>query len=375
MNRSKILIVEDEAVTAMDLEKRLTHLDYEVVGVANNGEDAVQLAKEKKPDLILMDIFLGSKMDGIDAAKIIGDSHHIPIVFLTAYNDDTSFSRAKNCNPFAYIAKPFETRDLYHAIELSLLKHKTQLLQARAMLNDKLAIIGTLTTGIMRELSHPLSWILSHLDEARQKMESIDHNNINASMLLLNVQENVQDSMQNANQILEIVRNLKSFIRDKDEYESVDIHSVIDESIKMAYPQFKYKTKIEKIYSGQLPKMILNKNKLHHVFLNLIVNSSDAMNENYYDKNLIQIKTEKLKNRVSIMISDTGCGIAEENLTKIFDPFFTTKAVGVGIGLGLSICKEIVESLGGEILVQSQLNQGSTFKIILPESLNEVSQQ
>lgn len=120
----KLLIVEDESIVALDIKHRAEALGYEVVGIAASGEEAIELAREKKPDIVLMDIILKSEMDGIEAAEIIKREHDIPVVYLTAYSDKETLERAKLTEPFGYLIKPFEDRELHSTIEVAIYKHK-----------------------------------------------------------------------------------------------------------------------------------------------------------------------------------------------------------------------------------------------------------
>lgn len=119
----KILIVEDEAVTALDLRSELRELGYEIVGIADNAQDAVCVAADRKPHLVLMDIRLAGPIDGIVAASIIRANDDIPVVFLTAHSDDITLDRALSAAPFGYVLKPFQVRELKVTIELALYKH------------------------------------------------------------------------------------------------------------------------------------------------------------------------------------------------------------------------------------------------------------
>jgi PAS domain S-box-containing protein len=122
----KILIVEDERIVARDIQSRLTRLGYAVVGVTRFGEEAVRLADELRPDLVLMDIRLEGAMDGVTAAQEIRDRWELPIVYMTAYADDETLARARVTEPFGYILKPFEERELRTAIEMALYKHQAE---------------------------------------------------------------------------------------------------------------------------------------------------------------------------------------------------------------------------------------------------------
>ena len=126
MAKAKILIVEDDTIVAEDIKRTLKDLGYAVSKVVSSGEDALNIAKKKRPDLVLMDIMLGGEMDGIEAADQIHSQLNFPIVYLTAYADKNMLDRAKITEPFGYIVKPFSDRELHSAIEIALYKHKTE---------------------------------------------------------------------------------------------------------------------------------------------------------------------------------------------------------------------------------------------------------
>jgi PAS domain S-box-containing protein len=118
--KARLLVVEDERLVALVLEKCLTQLGHEVVALVTVGRDAVKLAEDLQPDLVLMDIRLKGEMDGIEAAIRIHDTLNIPILYLTAYSDDSTLERAREAHPYGYILKPFEERALKSAIEVAL---------------------------------------------------------------------------------------------------------------------------------------------------------------------------------------------------------------------------------------------------------------
>ncbi len=126
MAKAQILIVEDDNITVMDLRDRLQGLGYTVAAVASYGEEAIKKAAEMRPDLVLMDIRLKGAVDGIEAAEEIHVRFDIPVVYLTAYADENTLQRAKVTEPYGYIIKPLEERELHTAIEVALYKHKVE---------------------------------------------------------------------------------------------------------------------------------------------------------------------------------------------------------------------------------------------------------
>lgn len=488
MEKFKILVVEDEGITAMDIKSRLEELGYIVPALANSGKEAISLAKKLKPNLILMDINLKGEMDGTQAAKYISSHFQIPIIFLTAFNDESTLNRAKESAPYGYITKPFETSDLRNAVELSLYKHSLNLkifaaeqryrsimenatcgifildlngvisglnshaekifgyshdqiigkdyrnfiyspernyeniqmqklllekiigpnqtyiqqangtirdveysasyieneeeifilgiindnternqLRSQTILTSKLATVGTLTAGIMHEINNPMTFVLTNLKYMEEQLKTLSQDYIKQNTFMLKLNDIIDESIQGVERIRKIINDLKGFARvDTDDLTLVDIHEVLSTAINMAYPQFKHVATLEKDFTTDIPLLLLNTSKLHQVFLNLIINSVQAMEGDDFSKNIIQVKTYIKSNSIFIDITDTGHGISPENLSKIFNPFFTTKPIGVGTGLGLSISSEIIHNLGGEISVKSCLGKGSTFSILLP---------
>src|SRR6186713_219767 len=126
MDTVRMLVVEDERIVSMDLQRRLKAMGYEIAGSAVSGEEAIQKAETLRPDMVLMDIMLDGEMDGTQAAEIIRDRFSIPVIYLTAYADSATLERAKITEPFGYILKPFEERELHGHIEIALYKARME---------------------------------------------------------------------------------------------------------------------------------------------------------------------------------------------------------------------------------------------------------
>jgi diguanylate cyclase (GGDEF)-like protein/PAS domain S-box-containing protein len=143
MDKRRVLVVEDERLVAKHIENMVRGLGYDVVGVVSTGEDAVRAALETVPDLVLMDIMLRGDMDGIMASRQIWEKASIPVIYLTAYADSGTLDRAKVTEPFGYLLKPFEERELYTAIEMALYKHKMDM-----KLKERERWLSTILAGI-----------------------------------------------------------------------------------------------------------------------------------------------------------------------------------------------------------------------------------
>ncbi|MCC7450849.1 MAG: response regulator [Anaerolineae bacterium] len=148
MPPSKILIVEDESIVALDIRNRLIRMGYHVVGMAVTGEEAVDQAREKQPNLVLMDIRLKGEMDGIEAAAAIRACFEIPVIYLTAYADENTLQRAKITEPYGYLIKPFEERELTNVIEIALYKHRMEK-RLRDQARQLQRIVNTVPQGMI----------------------------------------------------------------------------------------------------------------------------------------------------------------------------------------------------------------------------------
>lgn len=166
---TRVLIVEDERIVAEDLERSLDKLGYSVLGIVSSGEEAVKKTEELGPDLALVDIVLKGGMDGIEAAREIQSRLKIPVVYVTAYADDETLERAKVTEPFGYIVKPFEERELHTGIEVALYRHKMEgeLRSSRQQLRKLAAHLQSVReeerAGIARELHDEMGQALTAL--------------------------------------------------------------------------------------------------------------------------------------------------------------------------------------------------------------------
>ncbi len=148
MANARVMIVEDEIVVAMELEEKLRSMGYTITAIVSSGEAAVERAEETMPDLVLMDIRLHGDIDGIQAAEAIVNRQDIPVVFLTAYADDSTLQRAKRVHPFGYLIKPFSEAELRTTIEISMAKHH-QFKSIEAEVNSYETSIKLLGAGII----------------------------------------------------------------------------------------------------------------------------------------------------------------------------------------------------------------------------------
>jgi PAS domain S-box-containing protein len=242
-------------------------------------------------------------------------------------------------------------------------------LQARLMLSDRMASIGTLAAGVAHEINNPLTYVLANLHILGKRAEKATADTDGVARNLLCSTDTVQllrETAEGARRVRDIARDLKTFSRSSDEVSPVDVRQVLDSSVRMAINEIRHRARLERNYM-ETPSVLANSSRLGQVFLNLIVNAAQAIPDGAAENNLIRLGTTTGGDgHAEISVTDTGTGIPSELLERIFEPFVTMKPVGVGTGLGLYICRDIIHHLGGVIEVESVPGKGSTFRVRLP---------
>jgi two-component system, cell cycle sensor histidine kinase and response regulator CckA len=246
-------------------------------------------------------------------------------------------------------------------------------IERQAVLNDKLATLGTLAAGVAHEVNNPLTYVLGNLAFLKEQVDEIRSRADQSGMdetgkkILVEMAEEINDITQGGERIRDIVRGLKSFSRGGEEkVEKVDLNQAVESAINMTFHVMKQKARLEKDLAVDLPALNINSGKLQQVFINLFINASQAIAGNHPSENKISVHTGRQDGNLFVEITDTGKGIPQDILPRIFDPFFTTKPVGVGTGLGLAVCNEILQHYLGTIEVSSQVGKGTTFRVTLP---------
>jgi PAS domain S-box-containing protein len=238
-------------------------------------------------------------------------------------------------------------------------------MQAQLLVASRLASVGTLAAGVAHEINNPLAFVNANVlylgDELERHRQAVGP----ATDELLQL---VAETRQGVERIGLIVRDLKAFSRvDSEDISSVvDVRNVLAFAEKMAGKEMRQRARVVREIQP-VPPVKANESRLGQVFLNLLLNAAQAIPDGAAAEHEIRIRTRTDGlGRAVVEVSDTGRGIPEDLRARVFDPFFTTKPVGEGTGLGLSICLGIVRSLGGEILLDSEVGRGSTFRVALP---------
>jgi PAS domain S-box-containing protein len=250
-------------------------------------------------------------------------------------------------------------------------------MQAQLLQTDRMVVMGTLAAGVGHEINNPLTYVLNNLSLAGEEVEQLclecEHGTPELGgergwrSRLRELREMLAEALTGAERVRTIVRDLKIFSRQGEEQRGpVDVREVLEGSIKMSFHELRSRARLVKHYES-VPSVDGDPSRLGQVFLNLLVNAAQAIPEGNALGSEITVRVRREgQDRVAVEVSDTGVGIRPEVVPRIFEPFFTTKPVGAGTGLGLSTCHGIIQSLGGEISVRSELGRGSTFTVLLP---------
>ncbi|MGD9366641.1 MAG: response regulator [Desulfobacteraceae bacterium] len=420
----EILIVEDDFISRNLLKKMLAEMGHVAVE-AENGIQAWEILKEKPLKIVITD-WMMPELDGIQLCRKIRNASfksYVYIIMLTVRDGKTDLIDVFNAGADDYVPKPFDPEELRARVTTgvrivhlgeryletsSQLETKNQKLekalkrleetQAQMFQSEKMASIGQLAAGVAHEINNPTGYVSSNLKTLSEyqedifelikkyqdliaKLESGEDKNpftesihleiealkriekdIDVAFLMDDIKDLIADCREGTERIKKIVIDLKDFAHPgEDKIQSTDINKGLMSTLNVVNNEIKYKATVHNEF-GDLPAVQCVPQELNQVFMNILVNAAQAIEE----KGDIYITTRAVDQKVVVTISDTGCGIPEEHLTKIFDPFFTTKEVGRGTGLGMNIAYNIVQKHNGTLKVDSEIGKGTTFTLTLP---------
>ncbi len=417
-----ILVAEDDYVSRLLVKKAVKKIGHEVIE-AEDGKIAWDLFLEHEPDMVISD-WMMPEIDGIELCSRIRKADkktYSYIILLTAKDKTTDLVEVFDAGADDYIIKPFKPDELrsriktgervielesqHHEMQAELIEKNKELdktladlktTQSQILQSEKMASIGQLAAGVAHEINNPIGFIGSNLDaltdymkdveklighyqELQQSLKASGQNvsqdiktklsaitdfekDIEIDYLKEDIPELLSDCKDGTQRVGRIVADLKSFAHPgNDKQMLMDLNAGLETTLNVVYNEIKYKATVEKEF-GEISMVEGFPQKLNQVFMNILVNAAQAIEE----KGQITIETRQEGKNVVVVISDTGCGIKEENIAKVFDPFFTTKEIGKGTGLGMNIAYNIIEEHNGTIRVTSEVGKGTSFIITLP---------
>ncbi len=412
-----LLYVEDEEFTRKMFATFLQRL-VGVLIVAKNGAEGVAAYREFTPDIVMTDINMPI-MDGLTMVReirTIDTGAQVPILFLTAHEEVSFLKSSITLGTTEYLVKPVNTGKLVEALrmcarqlhdEKMLREDKEQMVTFNEQLEkrvaeevgknrekdtmllqqDKLASIGQLAAGVAHEINNPVGFIMSNLGTLKKYVENLEQytsllqglvstegtfeaqhvvNEMSQKLNIEHIREDIEnliaESLEGTERIKQIVLDLKDFVRaDEDRLKETDLNQCVRSTANIVRSEIKYVADLS-LHLNRIPMIICNSQQINQVIANLLVNAAHAITGN----GSITVTTLDENDRVTLSVTDTGCGIPPEIIDRIFDPFFTTKEVGHGTGLGLNISSTIVKKHGGTIRVESEIGTGTTFTVTLP---------
>jgi len=248
--------------------------------------------------------------------------------------------------------------DRTRALEQSLVELRSA--QAKLLVTERMAAVGTLVSGVAHEINNPLSYVVSNLEFVKASFAA------GSSEPHAETSQALAEALEGAERVRAVVQDLRVFGRSPEKAgSSLGIDALLDSVCSMARPQVRHSATIRKDYRSRR-QLVGDSGRHAQVFLNLVVNAAQAMPKRALAENVITVTTRDEGPSVVIEIADNGVGIPPGDLPHVFDPFFTTKSAGEGMGLGLAISKSIVESQGGTLGVESAPQRGSLFRVVLP---------
>jgi len=372
-----VLLVEDDIVDVQLVERTLHHKsddEYEIVHVASLKE-ALELNSERF-DVVLLDLSLPDS-NGLETVSSIVEVYgELPIIVVTGNIDPAIGKNVVKLGADDYCTKrEVDTYPLVRTIQHAILRKKAQQLESQVQKSQRLESLGMLAGGIAHDFTNMLLIVLSNIDLAL--MTSGPESG--STRYLASVKTAALRLTELTEQMLAYAGK-GSFAS-----ELVDLSSLVNEMGQLLQVSVSKKVAINYDLHGELPKIKADPSQLRQIVLNLITNASDAIGDNNGEIKLTTGVLEPIRhpnnslgdNRIFdgdhcifIEVSDTGVGMAEEEVGKIFEPFYTSKASGHGLGLAAVL--SIVNGHGGDIDVSSSPDQGTTFRILLPYIPEEI---
>lgn len=234
MSKTTVLVVEDESIVSKDIQQSLNKLGYNVVGAASTGDKAIALASELKPDIVLMDIMLKGNITGIDAAAEIKKNEAIPVIFLTAYADESTLSKAKVTEPYGYIIKPFKEIDLHTSIEMALYKHKKEkeIVKERDLLYSIVENKDSKDYIFVKSNSRLIKLNTKEIYYIEALKDYVVINTLNSRYTIHSTMKDIEKKMP----ISDFIRVHRSFIVRIDKIASIDLPNLVLENDKKVIP-------------------------------------------------------------------------------------------------------------------------------------------
>jgi signal transduction histidine kinase len=372
-----ILLVDDENDFRQILAKRLKRRGIHA-READRGETALQMLAESPVDVVILDVKMPG-MDGIECLKRIKEMEGLTeVIMLTGHADIQGGVEGIKAGAFDYLSKPVELEHLvrkikqaFHKIQRILAEKEAhafkEQVQQQMVVAERLVALGTMASGVAHEINNPLAVIQDSAGWLQQILEKPEMQSLPRREDFKKGLDRINTAVKRAGkitqQLLQAVKTQTTEMADPSTFVEVNLKKLSDEAITLVGPEASLKHIAIQLKSPETdPVAWTDPLQLLQVLLNLLSNAIQATD----DGGQVVIRLDTSLEEAKIIVTDTGCGISKENISRIFEPFFTTKEADQGTGMGLYVSWGIITGLGGLITVESEVDKGTTFMITLP---------
>ena len=373
----RLLLVDDEEGFRAAISRRLAKRGLKSLQ-ASDGKECLNILKKETVDVVVLDV----KMPGISGIDTLRTIKHlfekIQVILLTGNAAVADGVEGIKAGAFDYLTKPVEidhlVNKIHHAFAMSRLEEEKQKeveyrtkLEKKMIDTDRLVSLGILSTGVAHEINNPLAIINESAGFIKQIINTSDMSVSGQKDALMMGIEKIEKSIKRARKIThQLLGHVK---KSGSQYSKVNFKTLVYEILGLLKKEIAEKQiTINRGIENDKILIWSDPYKIRQVLINLLNNAVHALKKN----GVISIIFHELKNDVTLEIKDNGVGIHKDNLRKIFDPFFSTKSFDEGSGLGLFVVHKIIDGLGGEIEVTSEVGKGTCFKIKLPKKLEKI---
>jgi light-regulated signal transduction histidine kinase (bacteriophytochrome) len=359
----EILVVEDEAIVALDLQNRLRRLGYRASRTVATAEAALRCIEEQRPDLVLMDIVLAGAMTGPEAAKLVAARYQIPIVYLTSHTNQAILEEIKETEEHGLLTKPFQPEQLRTALELALARYGRERTRSaaerKALTEDAQEHVQQFTYAAGHDLQEPLRTAACFMDLlARRADPKLD----DEERKLLH---EARDGLSRMSALLgDLLTYAQAGLTAEVPASHTSVEVALDRSIRNLHVAIAESgAEITRHVGGAIS---VDSSQLSQIFQNLLGNAIKYRAPGR--KPVIHVECESLGRQSLFSVKDNGVGFDPVHAERIFQPFKRLHAATeyAGTGIGLAICKKIIEAHGGRIWAKSEPGAGSIFLFTLP---------
>lgn len=389
MNSMRILIVEDDAISAVLLQRALEKNNHQIIGLVDSGDEALGFLSQHQVDLVMIDVDLAGDLDGIKTAKLINDGFDVAVVFLSTNSDELTIRNVLESYPYGYVSKPFNIRELTLVIEHAIYKQKKEkelqklnddldnrvkirteeLSQANAELIESLQKereINELKSRIVLNVSHGFKTPLTAILSSAQLLQIYTESEFPSKQKITKHVSKIENSVRTLDNLITSVLFFGRADENKIEFrpKKIQTNLFLNDLLATVNSGIENKLRI-KLSQKDLPAILkTDRELLYQVFENLLSNAIKYSDE----KDDVFFVLEYSEKKLRATIKDSGIGIPDLEQAQLFNPFFRARNVGdtEGSGLGLSIVKKCVEVMKGAITFVSEEGKGTAFTVIIP---------